>query len=196
MAKAKRDSRGTPRPSMARKTAEAVAVAGPIIVLVVGGVFAVSYYVSALLGAGSLGLPPVVRVCGAVLAVAGVGFACWTFLYRIPACMIVCTRATFMKMLGRVPMAERSDRTELLVVVGPQKYTRNPLYLGVVLLVFGWGLYSTSAYILVAALLLVLWFRLALIPFEERELAGLFGEQYVKYSAEVPMLIPFTKRKR
>ena len=101
-----------------------------------------------------------------------------------------------MKMLGRTLMAERSDRTEPLVVAGPQRYTRNPLYFGVVLLVFGWGLYSASAYVLVAALLLVLWFRFVLIPFEERELLALFGEQYARYSEEVPMLIPFTKRKR
>jgi protein-S-isoprenylcysteine O-methyltransferase Ste14 len=62
--------------------------------------------------------------------------------------------------------------------------------------VFGWGLYSAASYILVAALLLVLWFRLVLIPFEEKELLALFGGQYVKYSEEVPMLVPFTKRKR
>ena len=175
---------------------KAAAVAIPIILLIVGGAFVVSYSVSVLLGLGSLGLPPAMRFCGAVLTVGGLALAGWVFRYRSPASMIISTHATFMKMLGRTLMAERSDRTEPLVVAGPQRYTRNPLYFGVVLLVFGWGLYSASAYVLVAALLLVLWFRFVLIPFEERELLALFGEQYAKYSEEVPMLIPFTKRKR
>jgi protein-S-isoprenylcysteine O-methyltransferase Ste14 len=176
-------------------TVKAAAVAVPIILLIVGGVFVVSYFVSVFLGVGSLGFPLAVRVCGVVLVVVGLALAVWVFRYRSPASMIVSTRATFMKMLRRIPMAERSDRAELLVVAGPQRYTRNPLYFGVVLIVFGWGLYSASAYILVAALLLVLWFRVVLIPFEEKELLTLFGEQYAKYSEEVPMLVPFTKHK-
>ena len=155
-----------------------------------------SYFVSAFLGLGALGFPFVVRACGVILVVVGLVFAAWVFRYRSPASMIVSTYATFTKMLRRAPMAEHSDRTEPLIVAGPQRYTRNPLYFGVVLVVFGWGFYSTTAYALMAALLLALWFRLVLIPFEEKELLVLFGEQYAKYSKEVPMLVPFTKRKR
>lgn len=177
-------------------TAKAAVVAIPIILLIVGGVFVVSYSVSMLLGLGSLGLPPAVQACGTVLIIVGPALAGWVFRYRSPVSMVVSTHTTFVKMLGRTPIAEMSDRTEPLVVVGPQRYTRNPLYFGVVLLVFGWGLYSVSAYVLVAALLFVLWFRFVLIPFEERELLALFGEQYASYSEEVPVLIPFTKRRR
>ena len=177
-------------------TVKAAVVVMSIILLIVGGVFVVSYFVAVLLGLGSPGLPFVVRVCGVVLAVVGLIFAGWVFRYRSPASMIASTHATFMKMLRLTPMADRSDRTEPLIVAGPQRYTRNPLYFGVILLVFGWGLYTSSAYILVAALLLVLWFRFVLIPFEETELFAMFGERYAKYSEKVPMLIPFTKRKR
>jgi protein-S-isoprenylcysteine O-methyltransferase Ste14 len=196
MAKAKKDSGWPEGGHVARVTAKAAAVAAPIILLIVGGVFGISYFVSAFFGAGSLGFPSVVRACGVALVVAGLAFAGWTFMYRSPATMIVSTYTTFTKMVGRIPVSERSARSEPLVVVGPQKYTRNPLYFGVVLLVFGWGLYSGASYVLVAALLLVLWFRLVLIPFEEKELLALFEGQYVKYSEEVPMLVPFTKRKR
>jgi protein-S-isoprenylcysteine O-methyltransferase Ste14 len=181
---------------VARETARAAAVAVPIILLIVGGIFVVSYFVCVFIGVGSLGFPLVVRACGVALAVAGLAFAGWVFSYRTPATMIVSTYTTFTKMFGRTPMSGRSARSEPLVVVGPQRYTRNPLYFGVVLLVFGWGLYSAAAYILVAALLLVLWFRLVLIPFEEKELLALFGGQYLKYSEDVPTLVPFTKRKR
>ncbi len=181
---------------MARVTLKAAVVTVPIILLIVGGVFVISYFISVFIGVGPMSLPLVVRVCGVVLAVAGLALVGWLLRYRTPASMIVSTHATFMKMLGRTPLAEQSDRTETLVVVGPQRYTRNPLYFGVVLIVLGWGLYNATAYILLATLLLVLWFRLVLIPFEEKELLALFGEQYTKYSEEVPMLVPFTKRKR
>lgn len=195
MVKAKKVASGPESSHSAREAATTTVVTLSIISLIVGGVFVVSYFVSALLGLGPLGLPLVVRACGFVLASIGLALAGWVFLYRSPASMIVSTHETFMKMLGRTPIAERSDRTEPLVVVGPQRYTRNPLYLGVVLLAFGWGLYSAIGYILVAALLLALWFRVVLIPFEEKELLELFGEEYAKYSDEVPMLVPFTKRK-
>ena len=59
-----------------------------------------------------------------------------------------------------------------------------------------WALMGEDAFVLIGAVVLLLFFRLVLIPFEERELRALFGEQYRKYSDEVPMLIPFTKRKR
>ena len=196
MAKAKKDSRWPEGNCVARVTAKAAVVAVPIIFLIVGGIFAVSYLVVVILGVSPLGLPLAVRACGVALVVVGLVFAGWVFRYRSPATMIVSTYTTFTKMLRRTPMAERSARSEPLVIVGPQRYTRNPLYLGVVLLVLGWGLYSATAYVLVAALLLVLWFRLVLIPFEEKELLVLFGGQYAKYSEEVPMLVPFTKRKR
>ena len=181
---------------MALATGKAATVTVPIILAIVAGVFAVSYSVTLFLGVDPLSFPLAVRVIGAVLVALGLAFAGWVFRYRSPASMIVSTYGTFMKMFGRIPMAGRSDRTEPLVVAGPQRYTRNPLYFGVVLLTFGWGLYGASAYVLGAALLIALWFRLFLIPFEEKELLMLFGEQYADYSAKVPMLIPFTKRKR
>ena len=177
--------------------AKALVVAVPTIALILGGIFAASYFASALLGLpSSLGLPPTARVFGAALIVAGIAFAGWVFRYRTPADMIVSTYSTFTKLVGLIPMAESSDRTEPLVVAGPQRYTRNPLYFGVVLVAFGWGLLGGATYVLLGSALLFAWFRLVLVPFEERELAALFGEQYERYRDEVPMLVPFTKRKR
>jgi protein-S-isoprenylcysteine O-methyltransferase Ste14 len=176
---------------------KAVAVAVPTIVFLVSVVFFVSYLVTIALGLpASLDLPPVVRFVGVVFVVAGLALAGWVFRYRSPVTMMVSTYVTFTKLFQRVPMAEQSGRIEPLVIVGPQKYVRNPLYLGVIDLTFGWGLASASGFVLLGSLLLLLWFRLILIPLEERELRALFGEQYRKYSDEVPMLVPFTKRKR
>jgi protein-S-isoprenylcysteine O-methyltransferase Ste14 len=176
---------------------KAVAVAVPTIALILGGILAVAYFVSELLRfPSSLVLPPLVRVFGAALVAAGVAVAGWLFRYRSPAAMIVSTYVTFAKLAGQIPLVESSGRAEPLIVAGPQKYTRNPLYFGVVLITFGWGLLGGETYVLVGSVLLLAWFRLILIPFEERELLALFGEQYEEYLGEVPAMVPFTKRKR
>lgn len=175
---------------------KAVAVAAPTITLIVVGLFFVSYILSILLGLPfSLGFPLAARVAGGVLVVAGLALAGWVFRSRSPLTMLLSTYVTFTKLFGRAPMAERAGRTEPLVVAGPQRYVRNPLYLGVVVMAFGWALLGAYTYVLIGAVAMLLWFVLVLIPFEERELGVLFGEQYERYASEVPMLIPFTKRR-
>ncbi len=175
---------------------KAAAVAGSVIVLIIVALFAASFVVSTLAGLPtSLGLPLVVRAFGGTMVVAGLAVAGWVFMYRSPLDMIVSTYVTFTKLFGRTPIAERSGRTEPLVVKGPQKYVRNPLYFGIVVMVFGWALVGGYTFVLVAAFVILLWFRF-FIPFEEKELRVLFGDEYAKYADEVPMLIPFTKRKR
>jgi methanethiol S-methyltransferase len=175
---------------------KAAALAFPVILAIITALFAVSFIVSTLLGFPvSLSLPLAVRAVGGIMVIAGVVVAGWVFRYRSPSDMIVSTHATFMKLFGRIPITEPSGRTEPLVVNGPQKYVRHPLYLGVILVIFGWGLAGAYTFVLVAGFAALLWFRV-LIPFEERELRALFGDQYTKYMAEVPMLVPFTKRKK
>ncbi len=173
----------------------AAAVAAPVIVLILSGLFALSFVVSALLGLPpSLDLPVVVRVLGGAIVVVGLAFAGWVFRYRKPADVIVSTYVTFTKLAKRAPMSEMSGRTEQLVINGPQKYVRSPLYFGVIVMVFGWALVGGYTFVLVATVVLLIWFRFVLVPFEEKELRALFGEQYARYADEVPMLIPFTKR--
>ena len=175
----------------------AAAVAVPTIILLLVGLFGIAYALSKLFGLPtSLDLPFIAQVVGGALVIAGLAVAGWTFRYRRPSEMMVSSYITFVKLLGRRPIAERLGRTEPLVVVGLQRYTRNPLYLGVIVMTFGWVLVGNYTFVLVAAVILLLWFGGVLIPFEKRELSALFGEQYAKYKGQVPMLIPFTKRKK
>ncbi len=179
-------------PSVAR----AAAVAGPTILLLLGALFALAYLITMALGLPtSLGLPAGVQILGGVLVVVGLVVAGWIFLYRSPAAMIVSTYITFTKLFGRAPVSEPLGRTEPLVVVGPQRYVRHPLYLGVIVMVFGWALFGGYTFVLVGAVAVLLWFWL-LIPFEEKELKALFGDEYTRYMEAVPMLVPFTKRKQ
>jgi len=175
----------------------AIVVATSFILLLVLILFAISYLVSALLGLPfSLNLPPVVRIIGGATVVAGLAMVGWVFSYRSPVAMITSTYVTFLKLFRRIPVAGRSGRTEPLVVAGPQKYVRNPLYFGVVVMVFGWALVGGYTFVFAATLAILLWFRFVIIPFEEKELLALFGEQYARYAREVPMLVPFARRKR
>lgn len=176
--------------------AKAAATAFALIGAVVFALFAGSYLISRLLGLpASLHPPLAVRLVGGAIALAGIGLMRWVFNTRKPATVIVSTYFTFTKMFRRIPLAEPAGRREPLVVSGPQKYVRNPLYLGVVVMTLGLAILGGYTFVFIATVIILLWFSLFLIPFEERELRALFGDEWVKYSKETPMLVPFTKRR-
>ena len=175
----------------------AAAVAFPVIIAIVSSLFALSYLITILLGLPAiLNLPLAVSLAGVPLVLVGLAWMVWTFRNRNPAEVILSTYITLTKLFGKALVSDRAGRTEPLVVSGPQKYTRNPLYFGIVVMMFGWALYGEYTFVFVATIVLLIWFGLILIPFEERELHVLFGEQWGRYAQETPMLIPFTKRKK
>ena len=81
------------------------------------------------------------------------------------------------------PMKPESSSS--LVAVGIYWRTRNPMYLGLLLVLVGWALFLSS----VAAVLVLPAFILYLNRFqiepEERVLAALFGQAYTTYKARV-----------
>lgn len=178
-------------------TGRALALGGPLIVALLAALFAISFLISALLGLPTeLAEPTWLRFVGGAIVLVGLALMGWTFSNRKPASVIVSTYVTFSKALKRIPAAEKAGRVEPLVVSGPQRYTRNPLYFGVIVMVLGWALFGGYSFVYVATLVLLVWFRAILIPFEERELRALFGEEWVEYSKETPTLVPFTKRRK
>jgi protein-S-isoprenylcysteine O-methyltransferase Ste14 len=91
-------------------------------------------------------------------------------------------------------LEERLSRTEPLVIEGTYRYVRHPLYFGVVVIVVGWWLLVDFSFLLVSAILLLLWFNFVVARFEEEELRAMFGERYQEYAKEVPRIIPFIKQ--
>ncbi|MCC5794804.1 MAG: isoprenylcysteine carboxylmethyltransferase family protein [Chromatiales bacterium] len=82
-----------------------------------------------------------------------------------------------------------------LVTAGPFRFTRNPMYLGMTLIVLGVALLLGS----LTALLGVPFFMLAvqqlfIIP-EEQRLGGWFGEDYRRYCARVARWLPLPPRR-
>ena len=121
-------------------------------------------------------------------------FLGWLFKYRKPADILVSTYVTFSKVRRGNLLEERLSRTEPLVIEGPYRYVRHPLYFGVVVIVIGWWLILDYGFLLVSAFLLLLWFNFVVARFEEEELRAMFGERYQEYAKEVPGIIPFIKR--
>ncbi len=72
-----------------------------------------------------------------------------------------------------------------LVVAGIYRHTRNPMYLGMLLVLLGWGMFLAHALGLGLALLFIpLMNRLQIEP-EERILTNLFGQQFTAYQSTV-----------
>jgi hypothetical protein len=85
-----------------------------------------------------------------------------------------------------------SVRTERLVADGPFRYTRNPLYLGLLIGVFGAGpLFSRTGWVVQMILAIVFCYRL--IRREEAELYLVQGDKFVTYYHAVPRLLPVLK---
>ncbi len=77
------------------------------------------------------------------------------------------------------------DRSSAIVRDGIYRITRNPMYLGFVFGLIGWGLYLGQASALLMLIPFVVWLsRFQIIP-EERALRGQFGSEFEEYCSAV-----------
>ena len=79
----------------------------------------------------------------------------------------------------------RWDPPQHLVVVGLYRFTRNPIYVGVLLIVGGWSVFSSSPILAAYSLVLALAFHMRVVFGEEQWLAGQLGTEWATYSASV-----------
>ena len=124
-----------------------------------------------------LGLPvpqPPLRealhVAGTVLANAGLVLALWCFA------LFAWRRTTILP--GAAPAR--------LVRGGPYRFSRNPIYLSLVLSYAGLALMLDLPWALLLLPLPLAVMQRAIIPFEERQLHRRFGADYAAYAAGVP----------
>ena len=150
------------------------------------------YLVTLILGLSfDLSFPLPIRLLGFFLIAVGVGFAGWTLRYRKPLEIMESSYATVVKAIKGINVSEKVGRSESLVILGPYKYVRHPQYFGMVMLLLGLGLLLSFTFLFFGSLFLFLWFRFVLIPFEEKELLALFGDQYETYMRQVASFFPF-----
>lgn len=80
-------------------------------------------------------------------------------------------------------------KNEALATSGPYAYTRNPLYMGSLIIAAGFAFAAQSWWITAATLLFFLAVYIPVIRGEEKYLASRFPE-FEKYANEVPRLLP------
>lgn len=102
----------------------------------------------------------------------------------------------FMGLGIRAYAAGHLVKDQNLAMSGPYQYTRNPLYLGSLLI--GIGLVLAGAQ-WVLGVVFVLFFLIVYVPVmhrEERKLREHFGRKFEEYAAAVPLFIPWGKLHR
>jgi protein-S-isoprenylcysteine O-methyltransferase Ste14 len=116
---------------------------------------------------------PWLEAVGLAIFLLGLALAVWARVY-----------------LGRnwgMPMSEKVDPE--LVMTGPYRTIRHPIYSGIILAMVGTAV-AVSVYWLIAVVLLGAYFIYSAFM-EERYMAGLFPDAYPRYKQSTKMLIPF-----
>ncbi|MFX1556221.1 MAG: methyltransferase family protein [Promethearchaeota archaeon] len=94
------------------------------------------------------------------------------------------------------PVPLKDTQTTKLVIIGPYKYSRNPMVFGYLLLWFGLGFIFNSIILLFGFTVSI---TLALILFvkiwEEKNLEKRFGKPYLDYKESVSFIIPLPRAK-
>lgn len=83
------------------------------------------------------------------------------------------------------PNPQALDRVSSLVTSGIYQYSRNPMYLGLVLALFGWGFYLSHVLPFVLVPVFMLYMTRFQIQPEERIMARKFGNDYQAYLMRV-----------
>lgn len=78
-----------------------------------------------------------------------------------------------------------ADPTKKLVISGLYKYSRNPMYVGVTLILIGEAIFFQSVGLWIYALFIFTAFNIFIMFFEEPRLRNDFGEEYSRYCGKV-----------
>lgn len=82
------------------------------------------------------------------------------------------------------------DPPRRLVVVGLYRFTRNPMYVGVLTFVLGCSVAAGSQRLALYCVVVAVVFHLRTIWYEEPRLAAQFGADFERYRAAVPRWLP------
>ena len=82
------------------------------------------------------------------------------------------------------------DPPTRLVLLGPYRYVRNPMYVGLFLVLIGEAMLYASFFVLLYSLFLVAAAHIFVVFYEEPTLRRKFGESYEQYLRSVPRWLP------
>jgi len=78
-----------------------------------------------------------------------------------------------------------ADPTKRLVIKGLYKFSRNPMYIGVILILAGEALFFLSSYLLIYLLLIFIAFHIFILLHEEPRMKKVFKDEYDDYYKKV-----------
>ena len=139
----------------------------PIIALIVA---AIMWWIS--LATTSIEIPSLIRVTTTIaIALAGVGTA-------ISGVITFRHARTTLNPL-------KPETTSAIVTSGVYRFTRNPMYVGLALVLLAWAVFMSSAWSLLGLVCFILYMNRFQIMPEERALSGMFAASYSAYQAKV-----------
>jgi protein-S-isoprenylcysteine O-methyltransferase Ste14 len=112
----------------------------------------------------------------------------WNLLGLIP----VAVAAGLLVWILVLGMAQTPERVRLgltpsiLMMRGPYRFTRNPMYVAELGLWLGWTLFWGSPSVLIGCLVFWLVVNHVVLPREERSLEAAFGQAYLQFKDRVP----------
>ena len=118
------------------------------------------------------GRPGMLNLLGLVPVLVGITLLIWTFV-------------TGLRNVHRMPERVEVFVPPFLLTSGPYAFTRNPMYLGLLLVLLGWAAYLSNALACVFLPAFVLYMNRFQIGPEERALAALFGQAFLDYKNRV-----------
>lgn len=86
------------------------------------------------------------------------------------------------------------DAPKDLVVRGLYRYTRNPMYLGVLIVILGWAVLFRAAILAAYGIVVATCFQLFVVLYEEPHLGREFGPAYEAYRTKVGRWLPRFRR--
>lgn len=73
------------------------------------------------------------------------------------------------------------EKSSFLVMKGPFRFSRHPMYLGFILILFGLALGLGNLVVFLTSIAMFVTFELLFIPHEEESLEEVFGKDYLEY---------------
>ncbi len=104
-------------------------------------------------------------------------------LLLVPATLLISAVQEFLLRGRGTPMP--ADPPRCLVTTGPYAYLANPMQLGKIVMLAGWGWFWWNPWFVAAAALGLSYSAFLAVPREERVLAGRFGARWSDYRAHV-----------
>ena len=92
--------------------------------------------------------------------------------------------------IGTLPTPAHLDPPKKLIIEGLYRYSRNPIYIGALIVVAGHFIWFGSSLTLIYDVLFFIAFQILILFIEEPILVNTFGAEYQEYANQVPRWVP------